>query len=126
MVDRYMPYMIPVLLVVMGIIYFIYDPLESPLFPKCPWYMITGTQCPSCGIQRFLFQFLHGNFREAFLLNPFLMVSFPYALLAVLGKWYNFRGIFNSLNRFLYHRYTLIAYTILFFMWWIVRNILSV
>ncbi len=126
MVDRYIPYMIPILLVIIGIIYFLYDPSESAFFPKCPWYLLTGTQCPSCGIQRFLFQLLHGNLLEAFLLNPFLMISLPYATLAVLGKWYNYKGIFNSINRFVYHRYTLTAYILLFFTWWILRNIIQI
>ena len=104
-----------------GIIYYYVIPEESVWLPKCPWWLVTGTYCPSCGIQRFLHAFLTGRLSEAFRMNPFLSISIPYALLAVLGKWYNINGIFSRLNRILYSRVVLISYMILFFIWWGIR-----
>lgn len=118
--------MIPVILIIMGIIYYVFNPELSVYFPKCLWYMLTDTYCPSCGVQRMFSHLLHGEFVMAFKVNPFLMISIPYAVLAVVGKWYNYHHCFDKLNRFIYSRKVLIAYVILFFIWWIVRNILGI
>lgn len=109
-----------------GIIYYYVIPEESIWVPKCPWWLATGTYCPSCGIQRFLHAFLTGHMLEAFRLNPFLLISIPYALMAVLGKWYNINGVFSRMNRMLYSRVVLIAYLALFFSWWAIRIIFKV
>lgn len=116
--------MIPIALLAVGIIYYAYNPTESNFFPKCPWLWLTGTQCPSCGIQRFLHLLMHGEWSSALRLNPFLMLSLPYATLAVLGKWYNYRGVFDGLNRFVYHHVTLYTYAVLFVLWWVLRNLM--
>jgi hypothetical protein len=112
---------IPMVALSIGIIYFYVVPEESIWLPKCPWWLVTGTYCPSCGTQRFLHAFLSGRAIEAFYMNPFLSISIPYAFLAVLGKWYNINGIFSRLNRILYSRVVLISYMILFFIWWGIR-----
>ena len=59
-------------------------------------------------------------------MNPFLTISIPYALLAVLGKWYNINGIFDRLNRFIYSRKVLLTYVVFFLMWWVVRIIFGI
>lgn len=109
-----------------GIIYYYVVPEDSIWVPKCPWWLITGTYCPSCGIQRFLHAILNGRFFDALCLNPFLLISLPYALLAVVGKWYNFNGIFDKLNRFIYCRKALLTYVALFFLWWIIRIVFNI
>lgn len=124
--NKFLPYIIPILTLSLGIIYFFVDPNLSILCPKCPWWFLTGTYCPSCGIQRFLHFLLNGDFYKAFYVNPFLMLSFPYAILAVLGKWYNYKNKLDKLNYYLYHRTTLITYLALFFSWWIIRNIIGI
>lgn len=118
--------MIPMFIVFIGIIYYYCNPANSLWALKCPWWLLTGTYCPSCGIQRFLHQLLTGHFYEAFCLNPFLLLSLPYALLAVLGRWYNINGIFDKINRFIYKRQILILYIVLFFVWWAIRIIFKV
>ena len=113
--------MIPVVVLSIGIFYYYIVPDNNIWIPKCPWWLITGTYCPSCGIQRFLHLFLTGQILEAFCMNPFLLISFPYVMLAVIGKWYNINGVFDNLNKFLYCRMVLLTYTILFFCWWAIR-----
>ncbi|MBQ8674296.1 MAG: DUF2752 domain-containing protein [Bacteroides sp.] len=100
-----------------------YNPSDSVFFPKCPWLMLTGTECPSCGVQRFIHHLLNGRLLTAFHTNPFLTLALPYAALAVLGKWYNYKGIFNGVNRFVYHRITLYIYVFIFLFWWVYRNL---
>lgn len=118
--------MIPMVIVSVGIFYYLLPPEDYVWIPKCPWWLLTGTYCPSCGVQRFLHALLNGRFCEAFCLNPFLIFSIPYAALAVLGKWYNVNGLFDRMNKIIYSRRILILYVFLFFFWWILRNILNV
>lgn len=117
---------IPMVILSIGIFYYNIPPESSTWIPKCPWWLLTDTYCPSCGIQRFIHTLLNGKILDAFLLNPFLLISIPYATLAVIGKWYNFNGIFNKLNNVLYRRYVLIAYIVLFFGWWVIRIIFRI
>lgn len=122
----YIRIMIPIVVVAIGIFYHYIAPGNTIWVPKCPWWLLTGTYCPSCGIQRFLHSFLSGYVFEAFCLNPFLLLSIPYAVLAVLGKWYNINGVFDGVNRVIYSRKCLLAYVVLYFAWWIIRNILNI
>lgn len=117
---------IPMVLFSIGIFYYYVSPENSQWIPKCPWWLVTDTYCPSCGIQRFLHKLLTGHIYEAFCINPFLLVSVPYAIMAIVGKWYNINGVLCKLNKFLYSRAILMAYVILFFSWWIVRIIFNV
>ena len=102
---------IPVVILSIGIFYYYTPPAETIWVPKCPWWMLTGTYCPSCGIQRFLHE---------------LMISLPYATLAILGKWYNINGKLDDLNRFIYSRKVLIAYLTLYLIWWAIRIIFKI
>lgn len=63
-----------------GAIYFLYNPADSELFPKCPFLLITGYQCPGCGSQRALHNLLNLNIRDAFLNNALMVISIPYIL----------------------------------------------
>lgn len=117
---------IPVVGLSIGIIYYYLAPEETIWSPKCLWWLATGTNCPSCGIQRFLHLFLTGRIVDAFRINPFLLISLPYAVLAVVGKWYNINNVFAKLNQFLYSRIILMIYVVLFFAWWIIRILFDV
>ena len=126
MKERTIRLMIPVVVLSIGIFYYHIVPDNNIWIPKCPWWLITGTYCPSCGIQRFLHLFLTGQILEAFCMNPFLLISLPYVMLAVIGKWYNVNGVFDKLNNFLYDRVVLLTYTILFFCWWAIRIVFKI
>ena len=117
---------IPLAVLLMVLFYNYIDPSKHQWIPKCPWWLLTGTYCPSCGIQRAISLLTKGDLIGAFLKNPFLIISIPYAFLAVLGKFYNINNVFDKLNSFLYSRKVLIAYTILFFIWWAIRIIFSI
>lgn len=121
-----MPYAFPLLTVVAATFYYFVDPVLSHLSLPCPWKLLTSTQCPACGFQRALHALLHGEIIKALQYNYFFIVSIPYALLAVLASWYNFGHVFDKLHRFVYHRYILNIYVILFCTWWIVRNVYEI
>lgn len=118
--------MIPVALVVAGIIYYRFNPSDCQFAPKCPLWLLTGWQCPSCGIQRAFHAFLHGDVMGGMRYNYFLVIALPYAFAAVLATWYDVGDRFAKLRRFVYSGTTLRVYLFLFVAWWIVRNILKV
>lgn len=63
--------------------YFLFDPATNAIFPKCPFYVLTGLKCPGCGSQRALHALLHLQIGRAFRENPLLVVSLPYLLTAL-------------------------------------------
>ena len=108
-----------------AILYF-FNPEDTIWLPKCPFYVLTGYQCPACGGQRAIFQLLHGNLKEAFFFNPFLVISLPYAVLLILVTWFIPKDKCVKLRKVCYHRITALTYVAVFIVWWIVRNILQV
>ena len=104
-------------------VYFIFDPEESGLFPKCLFHSITGLKCPGCGIQRAFHQLLNGNFTGALHYNALAIVSMPYILLGIVLFFLPSSHTTDKLHRVLYEGkavYIALAVIILF---WILRNI---
>ena len=67
----------------LGLLYYFFDPLESKWAPKCMFRLLTGWDCPGCGSQRAVHALLHGDFGAAWEANPFLLCVLP--LLALMG-----------------------------------------
>ena len=114
-----------VIVIFCGTILFFFNPENSIWFPKCPFYILTGLQCPSCGIQRALHHLLQLQFKEAFWYNPFLIISIPYAVALLLSTWI-MPGRCCKLRTLCTHPYTIDIYVILMIAWWIARNILKI
>lgn len=74
-------------------IYSSYNPGSHLLFPKCPFLLLTGLECPGCGSQRAIHHLLHLNVTEALRANMLLVVSVPYL---ILGAWFDFAGTRGS------------------------------
>jgi len=62
-----------------GILLFFFDPATAGFYPPCLFTTFLGTQCPGCGSLRAAHQLLHGNFNEAWVLNPALIIVAPLA-----------------------------------------------
>lgn len=62
------------------IVYSIFDPGHSELFPKCPFREITGLKCPGCGSQRAIHHLLNLDIFGAFWENMLLVISIPYII----------------------------------------------
>ncbi|WP_259068496.1 DUF2752 domain-containing protein [Mucilaginibacter sp. X4EP1] len=82
-----------ILITILGVVYYKYDPAKYGFFPKCPFYVITGLDCPGCGSQRALSSLLHGHLKQAIGYNllmviclPFLAVHFGYKTASILSK----------------------------------------
>ena len=66
---------------------FFFNPASpsNQFFPKCPFRMITGLQCPGCGSTRAFYQLLHLHPIAAFKLNPLMVLTLPFIIYGFLG-----------------------------------------
>jgi len=71
-----------IVLLCLGMIalYFFWDPSQIAIFPKCPFYSLTGLYCPGCGSQRAVHDLIHGNLLDGFRHNYLILL-----LIAVLA-----------------------------------------
>jgi hypothetical protein len=79
-------------IVAIALLLFIFNPAEYRLYPRCMFYATTGWQCPGCGGLRAAHQLLHGNFYEAFRLNPLLFLLLP------IVAWFGLRHLIRRLG----------------------------
>lgn len=77
--------------VILGILYYVYDPGESLFAPKCAFHELTGWDCPGCGSQRMLHALLHGHIAEAWNANPFILCVSPLFILIAAAALYRTR-----------------------------------
>lgn len=102
-------------------LYFSINPATSYFMPKCMMKVLTGYDCPSCGIQRVVHALLHGRVYEAFMLNPFLFLIAPY-LIALLYSTYSKSRLALAIKPVAQHYITVIIYLVIYFAWWVIRN----
>ena len=118
-------------LAIIGIIvfYYLYDPNDSLFFPKCPFKLLTGWDCPSCGGQRAMHAALHGHLAEAVMLNPFFLLAIPVLVFVIIvqiivhgksieltSRQYRLLKIRNIVVKF---------YIVAYIIWFILRNVLK-
>lgn len=102
------------------------DPVSGIWVPKCPFRLLTGLNCPACGIQRFLHALLNGRIFEAIHYNYYLVYALPYAALFVV-EWLMPDGKARErLAMVIENRYVVWFYVVTFFIWLVVRNILGI
>ncbi len=78
----------------------------------CPFHVVTGLDCPLCGGQRMLVALWHGQWTEAFWLNPGLAVGAP-----LLGLWWLWRRELTS--------QAALVVVGLMLLWAVIRNVLQ-
>ena len=57
---------------------FLFNPETTSYYPRCPFYVLTGLQCPGCGTLRGLHALMHLHLADAWRFNPAMIVSVPY------------------------------------------------
>jgi len=74
-------------LAAVAIFLFFFNPASpaNQWFPKCPFRLLTGWQCPGCGSTRALYQLLHLHPLAAFKLNPLMVLTLPFIVYGFLG-----------------------------------------
>ncbi len=83
--------------------------------------MITGCDCPACGLQRMVMALFKGEFKEAFWLNPYLAILFPY-FFALVGAEVFKNQVTERIKRVLYHPILIGVLVLLMITWWVFRN----
>ena len=109
-----------------GITLYSLNPAQYWFMPKCPFKLLTGLNCPGCGIQRAVHALLHGKFAEAIGFNYFLVYSVPYASSFVVLWLMPDNKVREILRAVIENKYVVDFYIISFMIWLVVRNILKI
>ena len=90
---------------------YFFNPAEISIFPRCPFYALSGLKCPGCGTLRGIHCLMHLQFATAWHHNPFMIVSMPVLLGLLISPRFR-RSVFVSR--------TILAATIGY---WVLRNV---
>ncbi|OCX50760.1 hypothetical protein BEL04_18680 [Mucilaginibacter sp. PPCGB 2223] len=104
-------------------LYYRFNPQHYSFFPKCPFYTITGFDCPGCGSQRAIYCLLHGQLVQAVRFNLLLVLSLPFLLVhfghkaasVILKKDIRWRLLYRPLT-------PVVIFTVVL-VFWIMRNV---
>ena len=118
--------LIVILLAGIAVTYKYLDPSVVPIFPRCPFRLLTGYLCPGCGSQRAIHHLLNLDLPGAWRMNPLLVIALPYLLLGLILKplsRHNGRG--TRLYDQLYGYRASVAALVVIVLFWIGRNIVA-
>ena len=104
------------------ILYYI-DPNVYPFFPRCPFLVLTGMECPGCGSQRALHQLLHLNIAGAFRQNPLIVLYLPYVILGLYLEYLGGNKKFPHVRNTLYGKRAAFIILSSIMLFWIGRNV---
>ena len=111
--------------VVLTLLY-LFNPVETAYTPKCIFHVMTGLNCPGCGMQRFLHAFMHGNFLEAIHYNYMLIVLIPYMFFFGIERFILIGESQERWKNIIEGRIMTTIMIILAPSWFIIRNILHI
>jgi hypothetical protein len=110
-------------LLVAGGIYYLFSPLESSFFPKCPFHSITGLDCPGCGSQRAIHHLTHLEIKKAFISNPLLIMAIPYIFTGIYFEYFGGKENYPRMRRILFGKNAAVTVLIAILLFWIGRNL---
>ena len=106
----------------LAVLFFILDPDENKIFPRCIFYLLTGYYCPGCGSQRAIHSLLHGDLygvvKNNFLFIPAVLIIFYHYIQKILNLKFNCK-----LPNILYHKNTPWIILGIIFIFWVLRNL---
>ena len=105
-------------------IYYFYNPCNHSIFPKCPFLLLTGLQCPGCGSQRAIHCLLHWDVLKAFHYNALLVFSLPIITVLLLAESYRCKR--PNLYIKIHNKTYIWCYLVIVTLWWITRNIFNI
>jgi hypothetical protein len=106
----------------LAVLFFVLDPAEHSLFPRCIFYSLSGYYCPGCGSQRAIHSLLHLNIpgvvQNNVLFLPAVLTIAYHFLHSVLNRLFNWRlpNIFYLKNT----PWIILGIILLF---WLLRNL---
>lgn len=114
-----------IVIILLAALYLFYNlnPETQPIFPKCPFFVLTGYECPGCGTQRAIHQLLHLNIGAALKLNAFMVLAIPYVLLGVYMEYFGGKQRNVKLYRTFFGKYSALVVLIIIILYWILRNL---
>ena len=118
--------LIVILLAGIAVVYKYLDPSVVPIFPRCPFRLLTGYLCPGCGSQRAIHHLLNLDLPGAWRMNPLLVIALPYLLLGLILKplsRHNGRGA-RLYDQLYGYRASVVALVVIV-LFWIGRNIVA-
>jgi len=111
-----------VVIVLLAMWAYVFDPIVAGYTLPCPWYEFTGLLCPGCGLQRATHALLHGDFRSAFEANPLVFLLLPLTV-AVIVTWYVERCFDVPAARFRMPVWVVILLIVVVLLFWVLRNV---
>lgn len=121
---KYLLFVVAIFFVATGmVIFFQMDPNGYPFFPKCPFLVITGFECPGCGSQRAIHQLLHLNIVGAFNQNPLVVLYLPYVVWGLYLEYFGGSKKFPRILNALYGKRAAIIILCSIVLFWVGRNI---
>ena len=114
---------ISLVLVAVAFMFYVFDPEKTALFPKCPFLMATGYECPGCGSQRAVHSILHLDFKSAFSRNALILFLVPYILLGIYLEFFNGKRRFPKLEKIFFGKWAAIMVVSGILVYWVVRNL---
>ncbi len=104
-------------------LFYVLDPESHQIFPKCPFLMATGFECPGCGSQRAIHHLLHLNVAEALKYNAFMVLAIPYISLGVYMEYFGGKLRQPQLQKIFFGRWSALVVLIIIFAYWVLRNL---
>lgn len=104
-------------------IFYTFDPETQPLFPKCPFLLATGYECPGCGSQRAVHSLLHFNIGTALKYNAFMVLAIPYIFLGIYLQYFGGKKRFPGVEKFFFGRWAAVVLLAVIIAYWILRNL---
>ncbi|MDD2245685.1 MAG: DUF2752 domain-containing protein [Proteiniphilum sp.] len=111
------------LLMVALFVFYRFDPSVKPFFPKCPFLLATGYECPGCGSQRAIHSLLHLDIRTAFRQNAFMVLALPYIILGIYLEYFGGKEQYPKIEKFFFGRWAAVVLLVVIFAYWILRNL---
>ena len=113
-----------IVLLLLILVYYSFNPSNMAIFPKCPFLLLTGLKCPGCGSQRAIHCLLHFDIIGATKYNFLLVAFFPIIVILIYAE------MMKGKNPALYvklHKAKFV-WTILGIVvsWWIIRNVFNI
>ena len=110
-----------IILVVVGY-YFLLNPYEQEyFFISCPFYQISGYQCPGCGSQRAFHELLHLRIFEAIKQNVLFVLAIPYVLVIFYTSFHQEK--YQKLRQILMGNKTLLILLVVAILFGVLRNL---
>jgi len=109
-------------LLLLAVLFFILNPDDQPVFPRCIFYSLSGYYCPGCGSQRAIHHLLHLNIagvvQNNILFLPAVLAIAYHFVHHLLNRWFNWK-----LPNIFYMKNTPGIILSIILLYWVLRNL---